>query len=532
MELDASLRPRAANYVPLTPIDFLRRANLVFPEKLAVVDGQRRLTYRELAHMVGLMSGGLKKLGVKRGDVVSVLANNCLEVLAAHFAVPMLGAVLNTINTRLDSNMIGYILNHAQSVLVIANIELLASANAARQVAGRAVPIIVIGGGGTAGTIAFETFMDAESEPLTLEQIKDEWEPIAINYTSGTTGLPKGVVCHHRGAYLNSIGNVIAMGFDERTSYLWTLPMFHCNGWQHPWAVTAVGGTHICLQRIDADQIFRLLEAERVSHFCCAPVVLYMLLNHPSRSLRNPARRIKVGTGGAAPTTALIEGLDALGIDPTHLYGLTESYGPATLCTPLSDSDEDAATKARRLARQGFRHALVADVEVRREGGKPVPADGTTMGEIVLRSNTLMAGYYRDADATEKAFADSVFHTGDLAVVHPDGAIEIRDRSKDIIISGGENISSLEIENVLHQHPSVMLAAVVAVADDKWGEVPCACIEIKPGAERPSVESLDAFCRARLAGFKIPRRYVFRELPKTATGKIQKFSLRADLAPN
>jgi fatty-acyl-CoA synthase len=372
--------------------------------------------------------------------------------------------------------------------------------------------------------------MAAAAEPIEIREVTDEWQPICLNYTSGTTGRPKGVVYHHRGAYLNALGNVLELGFRQDTVYLWTLPMFHCNGWCHTWAVTAAAGTHVCLDRPDPGLIFRAIEQHGVTNFCCAPVVLYMLLNHPGRPAK-VGRRIRVATGGAAPTSALIEQLDALGIDLVHLYGLTESYGPTTGCALRDDWDvPTSADKARALSRQGVRHPTASRVRVAGEGGEDVPNDAATIGEIVLRGNNLMACYLKDPAATEAAFAGGEFLTGDLAVRHPDGYVEIKDRAKDIIISGGENISSLEIETVLHRHPAVLLAAVVAAPDSKWGEVPCAFIELKPSVAAPAPEELTSFCRERLAGFKVPKRFVFRELPKTATGKIQKFALRSELA--
>ncbi len=516
------LAPRAANFVPLTPVDFLRRSVEVFPGKLAVVQGDRRLTYGELGTLTGALAAGLVRAGVGRGDVVAVLGMNRAAMLALHFAVPLVGAVLNAINTRLDAATIAYILGHGEARLVLAEPELVPLVEAA--VAGLATAITVV-------ALDDATFTaDLAPLPLTLKAVADEWQPIGLNYTSGTTGRPKGVVYHHRGAYLNAIGNALSLGFDERTVYLWTLPMFHCNGWCHPWAVTAMGGTHVCLDRPDPAAILEAMATEGVTHFACAPVVLYMLLNHPDRPATAPARRVRVATGGAAPTTALIEGLAAMGIELVHLYGLTESYGPVTGCAERADwGTPDAAAKARLLARQGVRHPLAAEVDVLGLDGRPVPWDGATLGEITIRSNTLMAGYLKDPEATGAAFRGDRLNTGDLAVRHPDGFIQIRDRAKDVIISGGENISSLEVEGVLHQHPAVLLAAVVAVADEKWGEIPCACIELKPGAAPPPEAELQAFCRARLASFKVPRRFVFRELPKTATGKIQKFQLRLAL---
>lgn len=530
MLIDASLKPRRANFVPLTPVDFLRRSVEIYPDKPAAVAGDRVLTYRELGRLTGRIAAALVRDGIRSGDVVSVVATNSPEMLALHFAVPMIGAVLNTVNTRLDAAAVGYIFDHAESRMVIADAPLMPLIGAACEIAATRPALVSIGAAD--GARPLDDFLSGCAPlPLTLDAIADEWQPICINYTSGTTGQPKGVVYHHRGAFLNAMGNVVTLDFNERTRYLWTLPMFHCNGWQHPWAVTAMGGLHVCLDRIEPGSIFAAIERHEVTHFSCAPVVLYMLLNHPGRPARKSGRRILVATGGAAPTSALISGLDALGIDIIHLYGLTESYGPATGTAIRDDwGAPTAEEKAELLARQGVRHPMLATADVHDAAGLPVPHDGTTMGEIVLRSNTLMAGYYKDDGATAKAFDGDVFHTGDLAVRGPDGYIHIKDRAKDIIISGGENISSLEVESVLHQHPAVMLAAVVAVADDKWGEVPCACIELKPGAATPGDDELTAFCRERLARFKVPRRFVFTELPKTATGKIQKYALRQQLS--
>ena len=519
MRLDGYLAPRSANFVPLSPLDFLRRAVEVYPEKCAAVHGQRRLTYGELGALVGSLAAGLRQAGIGPGDVVSVIAVNRPEMLALHYAVPLTGAVLNAINTRLDPATVAYIVSHSEAKLVLADPEL--------------VPLAQQAAGGRPVVSLDDPSFTADLEPLpiTLDAVTDEWQALCLNYTSGTTGHPKGVVYTHRGAYLNAIGNALQLGFDERTVYLWTLPMFHCNGWCHPWAVTSMGGTHVCLDRPDPALILESMASEGVTHFACAPVVLYMLLNHPDAAAAKPARPVRVATGGAAPTTALIEGLAAMGIELVHLYGLTESYGPATGCAERDDwGSPDAAAKARLLARQGVRHPMNAMADVVDPEGKPVPWDGTSMGEIVIRSNTLMAGYLKDEAATAKAFAGHRLNTGDLAVRHADGFIQIKDRAKDVIISGGENISSLEVESVLHQHPAVMLAAVVALPDDKWGEVPCACIELKADKTAPPDAELQAFCRERLASFKVPKRFVFRELPKTATGKIQKFQLRAELS--
>jgi fatty-acyl-CoA synthase len=435
--------------------------------------------------------------------------------------------VLNTINTRLDAETVAYILQHSESRLLIADPACAETALAAGRQAGTRV--VILADGAANGPDALDLLSDVGTEDeLTIRGVTDEWQPICLNYTSGTTGRPKGVVYHHRGAYLNALGNVLALGLNGSSVYLWTLPMFHCNGWCHTWAVTAAGGLHVCLEKPDPALIFPAIVEHKVTHFACAPVVLYMLLNHPARAAHSATQRVLVATGGASPTSALIEQLDSIGIDLVHLYGLTESYGPATLCElPERMASAPAADKAAFLARQGIRHVTASRVRVVDDHGVDVASDGAAMGEILLQGNTLMAGYYRDEAATTTAFAGDWFHTGDLAVRHADGAIEIKDRSKDIIISGGENISSLEIESVLHRHPAVLLAAVVAAPDEKWGEVPCAFIETKQGASVGS-EELKAFCRQHLAGFKVPKRFVFHDLPKTATGKIQKFVLRQE----
>ena len=530
MRMESHLSPRAANHRPLTPLDFLERSVRAFPKRPAVVWRSRTWTYEEFGGVVARFASFLRRQGVGSGDIVSVMALNRPEMLAAHFAVPMVGAVLNTINTRLDPDTIGYILEHSESRIMIADAGCGPSAGAASLAA--SVPLFLLKepeeGNGTQSL----DFLggDAAAAAVDDEAVTDEWQPICLNYTSGTTGRPKGVVYHHRGAYLNALGNVLALGLNERSAYLWTLPMFHCNGWCHTWAVTTAGGVHVCLERVDPDKIFQAIDRYGITHMSCAPVVLYMMVNHPAAAGRDVSRRLTVVTGGASPTSALIARLDSLGFDLIHLYGLTESYGPTTLCV-LDEADalRDAESKARLLARQGIRHVTASRVRVVDERGGDVARDGATPGEIVLSGNTLMAGYYRDEAATQTAFSGGVFHTGDIAVMHPDGYVEIRDRSKDVIISGGENISSLEIEGVLHRHPAVLLAAVVAAPDEKWGEIPCAFIEFKAGASA-SVEELMEFSRRHLAGFKMPRRFEFRELPKTATGKIQKYILRQMIA--
>ncbi|MDO6966047.1 AMP-binding protein [Rhizobium alvei] len=528
MRDEVYLGSRPANCTPLTPLNLLERALTAHPDRKAVIWGERVWTYAALGNIVWALARFLASQGVKAGDVVSLMCPNRPEMLAAHYAVPLLGAVINSVNTRLDRETVAYILSHSESRLMIADPGCRDIAEAAAAVAG--VPFVCLASDGS-DALSGLALLDAMDPipPHQWGQVAHEWQPIALNYTSGTTSHPKGVVLHHRGAYLNSLGNVIELGFNRHSIYLWVLPMFHCNGWCHTWAITAAGGVHVCLERVDPAEIFEVIESVGVTHMACAPVVLHMLLNHEARALRDPSRVVTVATGGAAPTSALIAQMDALGFEFIHLYGLTESYGPSTLRI-LSDAEKSLSIteRATLLARQGVQHVTANRVRLVDESNNLVPSDGNTIGEIVLQGNTLMAGYYRDPQATEEAFRNGVFHTGDLAVQHPDGQIEIKDRAKDVIISGGENISSLEVESVLHLHPAVFLAAVVAAPDPKWGEVPYAFIELKPGQSVTS-ETLRSFCREHLAHFKVPRKFVFLSLPRTATGKIKKFELRNDV---
>lgn len=514
MFTDPHLAPRAANFRPLSPLELLDRTLEVHGARPAVAWRDRIWTYDAFGALVARMAAHLRRKGIGPGDVVSVILPNRPEMIAAHFAVPALGAVLNTINTRLSADEIAYILDHAKSRV------LLCDPASVPDLTGLSMPVELLCSAPDAGD-GLDVF-SGPVEPLDLMAcITGEMQPISLNYTSGTTGRPKGVVYHHRGAYLNAMGNVLSLGLTESARYLWTLPLFHCNGWCHGWAVTAAGGLHVCLDRVDPRLILEQIEAHAVTHMSCAPVVLYMLLEHATEP---PPVRVRVATGGAAPTPALLEKLSALGFDLLHLYGLTESFGPATVNDP-GDLDADITTRAALMARQGRRHATAGRARVVDDSGADVPADGETLGEIVLSGNTLMAGYLRNPDATEEAFRGGVFHSGDLAVMHPDGQIEIRDRAKDVIITGGENVSSLEVEKVLHAHPDVVLGAVVAAPHPKWGETPWAFVELRRGSDL-TAEALDDFCRARLGGFKRPRRFVFCDLPKTATGKIQKFLLR------
>ena len=518
MFTDPHLAPRAANCQPLTPLDLLARTLEVHGPRPGVVWRDHALDWDGFGAMVARMATWLRGRGVGPGDVVSVMLTNRPEMVAAHFAVPALGAVLNAINIRLDPGEVAYILDHAGSRLLLA--EPATRPEIDSPILGNRVPVELLCSAPGAGD--GHDFWTGAAPALELTAaVTDEHQPIALNYTSGTTGRPKGVVYTHRGAYLNAMGNVLALGLTEASRYLWTLPLFHCNGWCQAWAVTAAGGLHVCLDRVEPRLILDTIARHSVTHLSCAPVVLYMLLDHATEP---PPVRVKVTTGGAAPTPALLAGLSKLGFDLNHMYGLTESYGPATLNDP-GDPEADIDRRAALMARQGRRHVTAGRARVVDAEGRDVPADGRTMGEIVLAGNTIMAGYYRNAEATEAAFRGGLFRSGDLAVMHPDGQIEIRDRAKDIIISGGENISSLEVETVLHRHPDVLLAAVVAAPDAKWGESPWAFVEVKDGRSLGAAE-LDAFCREHLAGFKRPRRFVFGPLPRTATGKIQKFLLR------
>ena len=528
MRLPSTVEPNAANGVPLSPLSLLDRSIIVYADKLAVAHGERRWTYREFGDLVRRMAGALEERGIGPGDTVSIVSANRPEMLAAHFAVPMLGAVLNTINTRLDVETVRYILDHCSAQAVIADeacVDLVAEACGD-------VPLYCLRPEGEEGPGEALDLLDGKGKVADwpfMERVKSEWQPIAINYTSGTTGSPKGVIYHHRGAYINALNNTLALNFNRSVTYLWTLPMFHCNGWSHTWAVTAAGGTHVCLEGVDPAEIVSALKEFKVTNMACAPVVLYMMLERLEKQGDfRPDHPVHVATGGAAPTSALIERMDAFGFSLVHLYGLTESYGPATgmLPDPVIEQ-ESAAVRAAFSARQGHGLPSGIRVEVKRSDGTPVTHDGIDMGEIMLAGPSIMGGYHADPLATSIAFEGGMFHTGDLAVVHPDGAMEIRDRAKDIIITGGENVSSLEVESVLHRHPRVLLAAVVAAPHPKWGETPWAFIQSNDAeGDDPTEEDIIAFCRDHLAGFKLPRRIIFIDLPRTATGKVQKFSLR------
>ena len=534
---DIGLDKNAANYVPLSPIGFLLRSAAVYPDRLAVVHGERRYSWRGALERCRRLASALAVRGIGRGDAVALMAPNIPEAFEAHFGVPMAGAVLNALNIRLDPETIAFILRHGEAKVLITDTEF---APVVKEALARLEqkPVIIdiadaIGPGGERlGEIDYEAFLRTGDPAFPELTPEDEWDAIALNYTSGTTGNPKGVVYHHRGAYLNALGNVLVWGMRQHPVYLWTLPMFHCNGWCFPWTITAMAGTHVCLRRVEAATIYEAIARERVTHLCGAPVVMNMLLN-AGPSLKRPLdRRIEMMTAGAAPPAAVIEGVEALGFHITHVYGLTEVYGPAVVCAWHDEWDElPVAERARLKARQGVTYPVLEELTVADPMSlAPVARDGATMGEVLMRGNITMKGYLKNPRATEEAFAGGWFHSGDLAVMHPDGYIELKDRSKDIIISGGENISTIEVEDVLYRHPSVLEAAVVAKPDPMWGETPCAFVTLKPDVTA-TAEEIISFCRQRLAHFKAPRTVIFGPLPKTSTGKIQKFVLRERAKP-
>ncbi len=523
----------SANFAPLTPVAFLPRAAAIHPEREAVIHGDWRITYREFSTRARRLAGALARRGIGPGDTVSAMLPNVPAMLDAHFGVPMLGAVLNTINTRLDARTVAYILEHGEARALITDREYAAVVGPA--LAGLARKPLVIdvddplyqGPGDRLGEIEYEEFLQTGPADFAGIPPADESAPIALNYTSGTTGNPKGVVYHHRGTFLEAVGNIMAWPLPPRAVYLWTLPMFHCNGWCFTWAVTAVGGTHVCLRRVDPPLVFRLIAQHRVSHMCGAPTVLTMLMQTPPEQRVAFEPVVQLQTGGSSPPAKVIRAMNEMGFNVLHIYGLTEVHGPSTLCVWQEAWDAlGVEEQAARQARQGVGYPVVdGQIVAEPKTLRPVAADGRTMGEVMLRGNTVMLGYLKDQKATDEAFRGGWFHTGDLAVQHPDGYIEIKDRSKDIIISGGENISSIEVEIALNRHPAVMMSAVVARPDEKWGETPCAFVQLRPDA-KATEEELLRFCRDNLPHFAVPKTVVFGPLPTTATGKIQKYTLR------
>jgi len=533
---EQNLDRNAANHAPLTPLTFLDRAAAVFPDKTAVIHGERSYNYREFDARCRRLASALGKAGVGPGDTVAVLAGNIPATLEAHYGVPMIGAVLNAMNIRLDAGTVGFCLAHGDAKVFIVDREFGEVARKAlAQVERKPVLVEIDDAAGEypAGTphvsaIEYEDFIAGGDPAFRWRPPADEWQAISLNYTSGTTGNPKGVVYHHRGAYLNAIGDILTFGLDKQAVYLWTLPMFHCNGWSFTWGVTAASGTHVCLRRVDPALIYPMIRRHGVTHMCGAPIILNMLANAADNLKVRFERVVEVATGGAAPPGAVIEAMERSGFRVTHLYGLTETYGPNTVCAWQTEWDGlPTVERSRRMARQGVRCLTSEDLMVADpDGMHELPRDGTTIGELMLRGNSVMKGYLKNPAATDAAFRGGWFHTGDLAVRHPDGYVEIKDRSKDIIISGGENISSLEVEEVLYRHPQVLEAAVVAQPDEKWGESPCAFVTPRPGAEALTAAEIIAWCRDNMARFKVPRTVIFGPLPKTSTGKIQKYVLR------
>ena len=529
---DQGLDKVVANSQPLTPINFLNRTADVYPEKIAIIHGKQRITYDEYRKNVRRLASGLIKHGVKPGQTVSIMAANIPAFLDAHYGVPLTGAVLNAINIRLDAENIAFIMDHGECDVLLTDTAFSGVIKQALALSKRQPLVIDIDdiegpGGERIGTMEYQDLLAQGDENFVESHVDDEWQALALNYTSGTTGNPKGVVYSHRGAYLNAIGHNFIWPTDSNTVYLWTLPLFHCNGWCFPWTIVAVGGTQVCLRQVEVGAIVNAMIEHKVSHFCGAPIVLNMILNADQSLLTQLPQNIKAMTAGAPPPAAVIKGIEGLGIEITQSYGLTEVYGPCVVSEWKDEwnalsADERAALKAR----QGVRYPTQEEVDVLNpDTMDPVRSDGETIGEIMFRGNTTMKGYLKNEKATEEAFANGWFHSGDLAVKHPDGYIEIRDRSKDIIISGGENISSVEIEGVLYMHPAILEAAVVAKKDEKWGETPCAFICLKRG-QSISEQDVIQHCRDHMAGFKVPKTIVFSELPKTSTGKVQKFVLR------
>ena len=527
-----NLDRNAANYVPLSPLSMLSRTARVYPERTAVIHGDLRRTWGETEVRCRRLASALGKRGIGLGDTVAIMAANSPEFVEAHFGVPMTGAVLNALNIRLDAAALAFILRHAEAKVLLTDREFSAVIAAALDRLESKPLVIDIDdplaiGGGLIGETDYEAFLLEGDADFAYGPPADEWQAMTLNYTSGTTGDPKGVVYSHRGAYLNAVSNTLDWSMPRFPVYLWTLPMFHCNGWCFPWTVTAKAGTHVCLRRVEAGAVFDAIARHKVTHLCGAPIVMGLLVNAPEEARRPFAHRVEMMTAAAAPPASVLAAMEELGIEVTHVYGLTEVYGPAVVCAWKPEWDAlSPEERAGLKARQGVAYSLQEDIMVADpETLEPVPPDGETIGEIMMRGNIVMRGYLKNPVTTDRAFAGGWFHTGDLAVMHPDGYVEIKDRSKDIIISGGENISSIEVEDALYRHPDVTAVAVVAKPDEKWGETPCAFVELRDGAA-VTAEDLIAFCRDRLAHFKCPRDVVFAALPKTSTGKIQKFRLR------
>ena len=529
---DENLQQQEANFEPLSPVSFLRRAAQIAPAHTAVIHGDRRYTYAQFYERSCRLASALSQRGVGQGDCVAIMGANTPEMLEAHNGVPMLGAVLNSLNIRLDPRTIAFILEHGEAQVLLTDCGFSDTVREALALIDRELLVVDIDdpmatGGECLGAVDYEDFL-AEGDPnFAPEPLLDEWQALSLLYTSGTTGDPKGCVYHHRGAYLNALANMFTVGLGRDSVYLWTLPMFHCDGWTFTWGVTAAMATHVCLRDVDPAVVYRLINDENVTHMCGAPIVLNMLAHAPDESKSSFPQRVEIATGGAAPPSAVIETMEENGFNVTHLYGLTETYGPATVCVPQDDwPNLTVNERSARMARQGVHYTTLEGATVKDpDTMEEVPWDSETMGEVMIRGNTVMKGYLKNTQATDSAFSGGWFHTGDLAVRHPDSYIEVKDRSKDIIISGGENISSLEVEETLYRHPAVLEAAVVARSDEKWGEAPCAFVTLHEGATA-TADDIITFCREQLAHYKSPKTVVFGPLPKTSTGKIQKFVLR------
>jgi len=534
---DQDLDPNPANFTALSPVSFVERSAEIFGDLNAVVHGSRRYTWAQTRDRSARLAGALRSLGVGRGSTVSAMLPNTPEMVEVHYAVPALNAVLNPLNTRLDAALIAWQLNHCECTVLITDREfspVMAKAlDILKSQFGRSVVVVDVcdseytGLGEQLGQFEYEAWLTSHQPLTTLEGPQNEWDAIAVSYTSGTTGDPKGVVTHHRGAYLNAVSNVATWTMPHFPTYLWTLPMFHCNGWCFPWTVAMLAGTHVCLRRVEAGPILDAMREHRVNHYCAAPIVHSLIYNAPESMRAGIDQQVRGMVAGAAPPAAMIEGMAKIGFDITHVYGLTEVYGPASVAVKRESwSDESLSEQTRLNGRQGVRYVLQEGMTVMDpENMTECPADGSTMGEIMFKGNIVMKGYLKNPRATQEAFAGGWFHTGDLAVMEPDRYVKIKDRSKDIIISGGENISSLEVEDALYRHPSVLACAVVAKPDLKWGETPLAFVELKSGTSVSKTE-LIAHCKNLLAGYKVPKEIRFEEIPKTSTGKIQKFQLR------